>query len=155
LAPSAPNNGGNRKDVMPELINRAQANGFFITILILGIVTYFVTFSKTKSREKSLLFGGPLVLVGILWWVYNAITDKIGLNTVLNLWVNAILFIIVGIACGVFYRKTQEGLTKNNQSGEDGQNGTGVLVGTIPVGPQSGSGERTIEETLEQPRDFG
>jgi apolipoprotein N-acyltransferase len=98
---------------MPELINRAQANGFFIAILILGIVTYFVTFSKTKSREKSLLFGGPLVLVGILWWIYNAITDKIGLNTVLNLWVNAILFIIVGIVCGIFYRKTQEGTIKS------------------------------------------
>jgi apolipoprotein N-acyltransferase len=113
LAPFAPNNGDTQKDIMPELINRAQANGFFIAILILGIATYLVAFSKTKSREKSLLFGGPLVLVGVLWWIYNAVTDKIGLNTVLNLWVNAILFIIVGIACGVFYRKTQGGTIKS------------------------------------------
>jgi hypothetical protein len=142
---------------MPELINRAQANGFFIAILLMGIVTYFVTFSKTKSRDKSLLFGGPLALVGILWWVYNAITDKIGLNTVLNLWINAILFIIIGIACGVFYRKHNEsvGQYKNNNL-DNGKNDTpGILVGVVPVDPQSGSGERTMEEALEQPRDFG
>jgi apolipoprotein N-acyltransferase len=98
---------------MPELITRTQANGFFIAILLIGIATYFVTFGKTKSREKSLLFGAPLVLTGLLWWVYNAITDKLGLNTVLNLFVNAILFVAVGLICGVFYRKMQEGAVKS------------------------------------------
>ena len=101
------------RKVMKELITRPQANVFFIAILLIGIVTIFVAFTKTKSREKALLFGAPLVIVGVLWWIYNAITDKLGLNTVLNLFVNAILFIIVGLGCGIFYRKMQENIVKS------------------------------------------
>lgn len=46
---------------------------------------------------------GLLVGVGnyVLWTVYNAITDKLGLDTVKNLAVNLGLFIVLGILIGL------------------------------------------------------
>ena len=149
---------------MKELITRPQANGFFIAILMIGMVTVFVMLSKTKSRPKALLYGGPLVLVGILWWIYNAITDLIGINTVLNLGVNAILFLIVGLGCGIWYRKNYQSLQstlsqdimQDLENSEEDQDKGGILVGVLPTNPKGTSGEgRTFEEALEPPRDFG
>ncbi len=46
---------------------------------------------------------GLLVGVGnyVLWTVYNAITQKLGLDTVANLLVNLGLFVVIGVAIGV------------------------------------------------------
>jgi hypothetical protein len=44
--------------------------------------------------------GGPPVLLWVMWRVYNAITSRLGLDTVANLLVNLALFVIVGALCG-------------------------------------------------------
>lgn len=46
---------------------------------------------------------GLLIGVGnyVLWTVYNAITDRLGLDTVKNLLVNLALFIVLGIIIGL------------------------------------------------------
>lgn len=46
---------------------------------------------------------GLFVGVGnyVLWTVYNAITDKLGLDTVKNLVVNVSLFVVLGVIIGL------------------------------------------------------
>ncbi len=41
------------------------------------------------------------ILNWVLWRLYNAITDQLGLDTVKNLLVNLALFVALGIAGGV------------------------------------------------------
>lgn len=93
---------------MKELVTRQQADTLFSALLVLGLVAGLVAAVIARRRRgnpllAALAVGGPLLLVGAMWPVYNAITDRIGLDTVKNLLVNAILFVAVGIACGVFW----------------------------------------------------
>jgi hypothetical protein len=92
--------------VIKELITRGQADALFGAVLALGLVLLLVAAVVARGRGKSpllaaLAFGGPPTLVGLLWRLYNAITDRIGLDTVANLLVNLALFVVVGVACGV------------------------------------------------------
>ena len=55
---------------------------------------------------KRVLFGLAVGVVAgggnyALWTVYNAITQKLGLDTIANLLVNLALFVVLGIALGV------------------------------------------------------
>ena len=91
---------------MKELVTRAQADVFFLGILVLGLVVAPVAGLLAKRRggdplPAALLWGGPLVLIGLLWRVYNAITDRVGLDSVANLAANAVLFVVIGAACGI------------------------------------------------------
>jgi hypothetical protein len=92
--------------VIKELVTRGQADALFGVVLILGLILLPVTALVARRRGKSPLLaavaiGGPPTLVGVLWRVYNVITDRMGLDTVANLLVNLVLFVIVGAACGV------------------------------------------------------
>lgn len=61
---------------------------------------FWGAFAKRLVRG---LVMGLLVGVGnyVLWAVYNAITDNLGLDTVKNLIVNLGLFIVLGILIGL------------------------------------------------------
>ena len=88
------------------LVTRAQADMVFGVLLILGIVVALVAFALARRRggdgvRAAVLWGGPLMLIGVLWRVYNAITDRLGLDRVANLGVNLVLFVGVGAACGI------------------------------------------------------
>jgi hypothetical protein len=90
---------------MQELVTRAQADMLLNIVTVLGFIVGGVAAALARKRggaavPAAALWGGPLVLAGILWRVYNAITDRMGLDSVANLFVNAALFIIVGAACG-------------------------------------------------------
>jgi hypothetical protein len=92
--------------VIKEIITREQADILFGIVLILGLILLPVAAVVARGRGKSplraaLAVGGPPTLVGVLWRVYNAITDRMGLDTVANLLVNLFLFVVVGVACGV------------------------------------------------------
>ena len=94
-----------------ELISRAQADVFFGVVLVLGLIGGPTAFWLARRRGNrspgfvGLAAGGPLVLVGVLWRIYNAITDRLGLDTVLNLAVNLALFVLIGLACGFAWRR--------------------------------------------------
>ena len=89
-----------------ELITRPQADTFFAALFFVGLVAGPLAWGIARRRGSrplpvALLVGGGPVLVGLLWRVYNALTDRIGLDTVANLAVNLGLFIVVGAGCGV------------------------------------------------------
>ncbi len=67
------------------------------------------------------------VLIGggnyALWTVYNAITQKLGLDTVANLLVNLALFVVIGIALGVgagLYTARKQPKPQAAQGGDNG-----------------------------------
>lgn len=91
---------------MKELITRPQADTLFTALLVIGIIAGPVAWAVARHRGGdrllwALAVGAPPVLVGLLWRVYNAITDRLGLDTVRNLAVNFVLFVVVGGLCGL------------------------------------------------------
>jgi drug/metabolite transporter (DMT)-like permease len=90
---------------MKELISPMQADALFgIAVPVLGIFILGAVRAVKKDRRLALLLGGPLVLAGLLWWVYSAITRALGLDTVLNLMVNFGLFLAIGVGSGLAWR---------------------------------------------------
>ena len=91
---------------MKELISPAQANAIFgVALPALGVLLSGAALAIKKERRLALILGGPLVLAGLLWWVYSAITNALGLDTVLNLLVNFALFLAIGIGLGLAWRR--------------------------------------------------
>ena len=91
---------------MKELISPAQADAAFgIALPALGILVLGAAWARKKDRRRALLLGGPPLLAGLLWWVYSAITRALGLDTVLNLFVNFGLFLAIGVGLGLAWRK--------------------------------------------------
>jgi len=76
-------------------------------ILVLAPLIGLAWGAATKKIKTGLLTG---LAIGagnfILWHVYNAITNRLGLDTVLNFEVNLGLFIVVGIIIGVLFSLT-------------------------------------------------
>ncbi len=78
--------------------------------------------------NKRLPFGLAVgVLAGVgnyaLWTTYNAITQKLGLDTVANLLVNLGLFVAIGIVGGVgvgIYTARKQGVQPGIQGGDNG-----------------------------------
>lgn len=87
---------------MKELIDPHQANLLMLAVLVLAPLVGLIWGAVTKRPLRGLVIG---LLVGVgnyaLWTVYNAITDKLGLDTVKNLVVNLVLFIVLGILIGL------------------------------------------------------
>ena len=86
--------------------NEAVATtGLFLLITAIIAVAFALARRRGENGPAAaLLYGGPLLLTGILWRVYNAITDRIGLDKVANLAVNLVLFVGIGAACGFGWR---------------------------------------------------
>ncbi|MDQ2688330.1 MAG: hypothetical protein M3Y28_10740 [Armatimonadota bacterium] len=87
---------------MKELIDPHQADLLMLAVLFGAPIVGLLWGAFTKRIRPGLIIG-LLVGVGnyVLWTVYNAITDKLGLDTVKNLVVNLVLFIILGILIGL------------------------------------------------------
>ena len=87
---------------MKELIDAHQAHLLMLAVLgiapLIGLLWGFLA----KRAVRGLLIG---VMVGAgnfaLWNGYNAITDKLGLDTVKNLLTNLCLFVVLGVVIGV------------------------------------------------------
>jgi len=87
---------------MKELIDAHQAHLLMLVLLgiapLIGLLWGFLA----KRARRGLAIG---VLVGVgnfaLWNGYNAITDKLGLDTVKNLLTNLCLFIVLGVVIGI------------------------------------------------------
>ena len=87
---------------MKELIDAHQAHLLMIGVLVLAPLIGLLWGFLAKRAVRGLLIG---VLVGAgnfaLWNGYNAITDKLGLDTVKNLLTNLCLFVVLGVVIGV------------------------------------------------------
>jgi len=87
---------------MHELITYPQANRLMIAVLVMAPVLGLIWGMASKRVVQGLIAG---ILIGAgnltLWHIYNAITDKLGLDTVKNLLVNLALFASVGLLVGL------------------------------------------------------
>ena len=86
---------------MKELIDLHQAHLLMLGVLIIAPLIGLAWGFAAKRLPFGLVIG-LLVGVGnyVLWTVYNAVTQKLGLDTVANLLVNLGLFIAVGTVLG-------------------------------------------------------
>ena len=85
-----------------ELITEHQAGLLMLAVLIAAPVIGVLWGAVVKRWARGLTVG---LLVGggnyALWTVYNAITDRLGLDTVKNLLVNLGLFLVIGVLVGL------------------------------------------------------
>ncbi len=87
---------------MKELIDPHQAHLLMLGVFVLAPLIGLGWGAVNKRLPFGVIIG---LLVGggnyALWTLYNAITQKLGLDTVANLLVNLGLFIVIGIAVGI------------------------------------------------------
>ena len=87
---------------MKELIDERQAHLLMLAVLFAAPLAGLIWGALMKRLARGLVTG---LLVGVgnyaLWTVYNAITDKLGLDTVKNLLVNLGLFVVIGVVAGL------------------------------------------------------
>lgn len=95
---------------MKELIDPHQAHLLMLGVLLAAPIMGLL-WGVLAKRFVAGLTGGLVVGIGNygLWTIYNAITDRLGLDTVKNLLVNLTLFIIIGITVGLVigFKKNQ------------------------------------------------
>ena len=115
---------------MGELITRQQADALFLAIPVLGVVAAVVAFAVTRTRGgarpavAAVGWGALPVLMGLLWPVYNAIADRLGLDTVRNLFAVLALFITVGAAGGAVWARLTADAEAGVAPGADGGDAT-------------------------------
>ncbi len=95
-------------DDLKEIVTVEQIDRLFLLLAvggpILGGLIGGLSGKKSGNAAKSVKMGIIIGMAGpanlVLWKVYNAITGKLGLDTVKNLLVNLALFIAIGIIAG-------------------------------------------------------
>ncbi|MGI4790286.1 MAG: hypothetical protein ACRYFS_15720 [Janthinobacterium lividum] len=109
---------------MKELIDPHQAHLLMLAVLVLAPLIGLAWGAATKRLPFGLVIG---ILVGAgnysLWTVYNAVTQRLGLDTVKNLLVNLGLFVVVGIVIGIaagLYAARKHSVPQSIQGGENG-----------------------------------
>ncbi|MCS6949428.1 MAG: hypothetical protein RMM06_04805 [Armatimonadota bacterium] len=86
---------------MQEIITAQQVDRVFLILAIVGpLVGAAVGWARGRRTLQGLLWGMLLTANWLLWRVYNAITDRLGLDTVRNLLVNLALFVTLGVVAG-------------------------------------------------------
>lgn len=109
---------------MKELIDLHQSHLLMLGVLLLapliGLGWGFVNKRVPLGLAVGVLVGGGNYA---LWTVYNAITQKLGLDTVANLLVNLGLFVAIGIVIGIgagIYAARKQPRPQAAQGGDDG-----------------------------------
>lgn len=72
--------------------------------LAAGVVLLGVS-RKSASAKRAGLIVICLVLVFPMWLVYNAIEDRLGLDSVAGLLTNLVLFVVLGLGVGLTLRR--------------------------------------------------
>lgn len=86
---------------MQELITASQVDALFLALAIAGpIIGASIGWARSRRPLAGLLWGLLLTANWILWRIYNAITDRLGLDTVRNLLANLALFVALGAIAG-------------------------------------------------------
>ena len=87
-------------------------NTLFIALFFATPIGAFLTYVLFHRRVKNLsLFIWIVILCGLigpanffLWTIYNAIENRFGLDSVSALLINLAIFVVLGIAIGLFVR---------------------------------------------------
>jgi Na+/proline symporter len=102
---------------MREIVDAGEIGSLFtILAIVLPPICLLIGWwngSRRKDARRGAILGllvgllGPLNL--LMWRIYNAITDTIGLDTVRNLVINLILFLVsggvIGVVAGIAIRR--------------------------------------------------
>lgn len=144
---------------MHEIVTVEQVNAVFLLLavglpvlgLLLGAGLGKHQHQVLRGALKGLLIGllGPLNL--LLWKTYNVLTDRFGLDSIKNLFINLALFVILGIVAGVLFAKFWH-RHPHSASGGDG----GALIGAVATGPAPAGAPgaaKPLEQADEPPRD--
>jgi uncharacterized membrane protein YGL010W len=109
---------------MKELIDPYEAHLLMLGVLVLAPLVGLAWGCAAKRLPFGLAVG---LVVGVgnyaLWTVYNAVTDKLGLDTVRNLLVNLGLFVVIGIVIGIgagVYAARRQTSQAGIQAGDNG-----------------------------------
>ena len=109
-------------DDLKEIVTVEQIDRLFLLLAvggpIIGAAVGALAGKKSGTSAKSIKLGIVIGMLGpanlVLWKVYNAITGKLGLDTVKNLLVNLGLFITIGVVAGLtiayLNRKSEAGI---------------------------------------------
>lgn len=151
---------------MREIVTMEQAEHLFLLLAIAGPIVGAALGAIAGARKgrtgpaalKGLSIGLLGVLNLILWKVYNAITDHLGLDTVKNLVVNLVLFVGLGAAAGIAFgyasRLRVGFVSGGGEPGSGPAEDGGAPVHAAPSAPRAGSGAaRRVEESEEPPRE--
>src|SRR5690348_12153185 len=92
-----------------EIISTGTVDRLFTLLALLLPIGGAIIGGAVGRRRQNVRGGAQLgLLVGLigplnwlLWRVYNALTDRIGLDTVRNVAVNLLLFVVIGALIGV------------------------------------------------------
>lgn len=86
---------------MQEIVTAKQVDALFLTLAIAGpLIGAAVGWWRRRRPLSGMLWGLLLTANWTLWRIYNAITDRLGLDTVRNLLVNVTLFVVIGAVTG-------------------------------------------------------
>jgi hypothetical protein len=106
-------------DEMREIVTTEQIDRLFLILAIaapaLGVLCGAFLGGRRGSVRRGATAGLLVGLLGptnlLLWKVYNAITERLGLDTVKNLLVNLGLFIALGVIAGLLAGRYYRGAT--------------------------------------------
>ena len=110
-------------DDLREIVTMGQMNRLFLILAILtpmvGVANYLLQSRRGSERASSIRASIFLGLLGpinfLLWNMYNAITDKLGLDSVRNLIINVVIFAAIGVVAGILLgRFTKQPDIKSN-----------------------------------------
>lgn len=98
---------------MQEIVTAGQVETLFLALAIAGpLIGAGIGWVRGRRPLTGLLWGLLLTANWVLWRIYNAITDRLGLDTVRNLLVNLALFVALGAIAGyVTALRTKRGNT--------------------------------------------
>ena len=152
---------------MQEIITMEQANRLFLFLAIgsplVGLALGSLAGARAKAAKQGAVKGFGTGLLGVLilglWKVYNAITDRLGLDTVKNLVVNLALFIGFGVVAGLIagrfisIHRMPEKYDGPDEAGGPGGSLVGAPVGGGPISGSPGEG-RSPGDSLQPERDL-
>jgi len=111
-----------------EIVEAATVEKLFVLLALLGPAAGLLLGAfagiRSKNVRRNVCLGLLIGLCGplnwLLWRVYNLVTERNGLDTVRNLVVNLVLFVLVGVALGCGVAWIRQRLETGETAGESG-----------------------------------
>ena len=139
-----------------EIIEAPTVERWFLILAILGPVLGLLIGAANGAKRSAVKSGAVSgVIVGllgtlnwVLWRLYNVLTDANGLDTVKNVIINGVVFVVIGAVIGSvigFMRRATPPMPESDSP---------ALVGAGAGGPSRTPGaERSFDDSDAPPRD--